>query len=241
MRLFLVLIFLFSSPVYAKPLKVKYKTRFENCPSQVLGRLTLKLIKYFEKSKSLYSVKKKIIDEKLAEIYYLEDYKISYNPLKKMLNLYFKCPIPSFEIEFLHKNSEHGKSGVLAENGVILSSGYLSLLRAEGKFTSDLPSMTLMTESSARDIARVTKIGNRFKSHFSNELAELILDESSKLTAILSVQNNPVSVFLGKENWPDKIVKLKKTITYLDKKTRIPNVINLTDVKKVVVKFPDNK
>ena len=119
--------------------KVKYKTRFENCPSQVLGRLSLKLIKYFEKDRSLFEIKKRILDEKLADIYYLEDYKIKFNPLNNMLHFYFKCPIPSYKLNFQKEGNKNEQTGILAENGVILSTGYLSLLRGEGKFIKDLP------------------------------------------------------------------------------------------------------
>ena len=90
------------------------------------------------------------------------------------------------------------------------------------------------------DVKAASKAGNLFKRSFPDELSELVLDENRNLTAILSVQNHPVTVFMGKGDWKEKIVKLKKTVTYLDKKARLPKVINLTDVKKVVVKFSDN-
>jgi hypothetical protein len=225
---------------FALDQKVKYKTRFENCPSQVLGRLTLKLIKYFEKNRSLFAIKKKIIDEKLAEIYYLEDYKIKFNPINNRLHFYFKCPVPSFKLDFIKNGQPNNESGILAENGVILSTGYLSLLRTEGKFLKDLPVVTIVEGDLENDVKLASQAGRLFKQRFPSELSELVLDENRHLTAILAVQNSPISVFMGADDWEEKMVKLKKTITYLDKRTRLPKVINLTDVKKVVVKFSDN-
>jgi len=46
---------------------------------------------------------------------------------------------------------------------------------------------------------------------------------------------------LGASEWKEKLVKLKKTITYLDKNTRLPRVIDQRDSEKVVVKFSSNK
>jgi len=241
---FLAILFIslsFFNSAQAGGKRVKYKTRFENCPSQVLGRLTLKLIKSFESNRSLYSVKEKIIDEKLAEIYYLKDYKISFNPLKNLLDLYFSCPVPAFKLEFINNKSGEDESGVLAQNGVTLSNGYLSLLQAEGKFLEELPIITLVDGNLEKDVKLAADAGNLFKKWFSKELSELVVDKNRHLTAILSVDGHPITIFLGEDKWKEKLVKLKKTITYLDKRTRLPRVINLRDIEKVVVKFSSNK
>ena len=157
-----------------------------------------------------------------------------------MLHFYFKCPSPSFKLNFQKDGYKDEQTGILADNGVILSTGYLSLLRGEGKFKKGLPVVTIVEGDLESDVKTASKAGNLFKRSFPDELSELILDERRNLTAILAVQNHPVTVFMGRDDWKEKIVKLKKTITYLDKKTRLPKVINLTDVKKVVVKFSDN-
>jgi hypothetical protein len=66
--------------------RVNYKTYFGRCPSKVAGDLTLLLIKEFEKSNSLMSVKEKIIKDNLKEKYFLSSYKIGFDPIDNKLN-----------------------------------------------------------------------------------------------------------------------------------------------------------
>ena len=65
--------------------KIKYKTFFNKCPSQLGGKLTLILTREFEKNNSLKEVKEKIINEKLDEKFFLSNYKIQFDPLKNKL------------------------------------------------------------------------------------------------------------------------------------------------------------
>jgi hypothetical protein len=45
------------------------------------------------------------------------------------------------------------------------------------------------------------------------------------------------SVFLGMDLWETKLEKLTKIISYVEKSQKYPSTINLTNAKKVVVKF----
>jgi hypothetical protein len=44
---------------------------------------------------------------------------------------------------------------------------------------------------------------------------------------------------LGGDLWEEKILKLQKLLIYMEAKKKVPSVINLMNVKKVVVKFPE--
>jgi hypothetical protein len=44
---------------------------------------------------------------------------------------------------------------------------------------------------------------------------------------------------MGLDEWEEKVAKLDKIVNYMELKEKIPAVINLTNSKKVVVKFRD--
>src|SRR6187551_2424803 len=94
----LLLISNISWSVYPKPL-INYKTSFGNCPSRTAGALTLALVKIFEEKQSLKSLKENIVQEKVMEKYYLSDYRVSYDPLEKLLRLNFECPRPLMKVD----------------------------------------------------------------------------------------------------------------------------------------------
>ena len=56
---------------------------------------------------------------------------------------------------------------------------------------------------------------------------------------ILSFGGRPTTAFLGDDYWSEKIGKLSKVIDYMKEKKSIPTIINLTNSKKIVVKFTD--
>ena len=65
------------------------------------------------------------------------------------------------------------------------------------------------------------------------------MSSDGSLTIILSLDGNPSSAFLGDDEWTLKAVKLQKILKFLGAKEKTPSVINLTNSKKVVVKFND--
>ena len=83
----------------------------------------------------------------------------------------------------------------------------------------------------------ITSIVNGMSESFRDRLSEVILNEKKELTIILSVRNNPSSVFLGNDLWDKKVTKLKKIVKYMEAKKKMPAIINLTNSEKVVVKF----
>jgi hypothetical protein len=65
------------------------------------------------------------------------------------------------------------------------------------------------------------------------------VNENKELTIILSINGTPSSVFMGPDEWGEKSAKLDKIVNYMELKEKIPAIINLTNSKKVVVKFKD--
>lgn len=242
---FIILSLLIGSSLSAlgKPIptrKVKYKTSFVNCPSHSSGRLVLSLLEHFEKTKSLASLKKMIIKENLQEKYFLKDYEIKYSPSKNLLSLNYSCPKPLMKVQLYRENGANSYSAVLVENGQLLDPTYEVLLRREKKLKRDLPSLGLpfgKMSMEAKD--RITKIMNSLDKPFSEQIAEVILSPQGELTVILSFFERPTSAFLGSQEWESKFNKLFKIVNYLGTKKKLPSIINLTDSKKVVVKFSD--
>jgi hypothetical protein len=65
------------------------------------------------------------------------------------------------------------------------------------------------------------------------------VNNEKEMTMIMSVDGHSSTVFMGNNLWEEKLVKLKKIIDYMSEKNRMPSIINLSNFKKVVVKFSD--
>ena len=220
--------------------KLHYRTVFGQCPAKVVGRLTLTLIKEFEKNKSLLDVKKKIVDDKLEEKYFLSSYKIKYNPLDDMLKFDFDCPKPLMKVQIYKKDGEEYYTAILVDSGKLYDPTYEVLMRSEKKIKGDLPHMAIPAELITTDLhKKITSLLNELGDEFVNQVSEVILNENKELTIIMSIGRKPSSAFLGKDEWNEKIVKLEEIISYMSKKKTIPAIINLTNAKKIVVKFSD--
>lgn len=220
--------------------KVQYRTFFGSCPSKAVGRLALTLMKEFEKENSLLSVKKKIVDDKLKDKYFLSSYKVDYSPVKKMLKFHFDCPKPLLKVQIYKDNGDEFYTAILVENGELFDPTYEVLLRSEKKITKDLPHLALpadkLNTSHHKEIASlINKLGPKFEKRIS----EIILNDKAELTIILSVGRKPSSAFFGKDFWEEKALKLQKIVEYMSTKNSIPSVINLTNSKKAVVKFKE--
>jgi hypothetical protein len=228
------------SAITTKEKKVKYRTSFGSCPSRTAGTLTLQLIKVFERAQSLRDMKLKIVKEKLKDKYFISDYKINYDPLRDQLNFKFGCPEPLMKVQIFKKGGLESYEAILVETGELFDPTYEVLLRAENKLTKPLPFLALpveeMDKKLQKDVAGLV-MGMDYKVR--RNLSEVILDENKELTMILSSKNRASSVFLGKEDWNGKLKKLEKIVSYMGQKKKVPTIINLTNAKKVVVKFND--
>ena len=219
--------------------KVNYKTYFGSCPTKVAGDLTLILTKEFEKRSSLKDVKEKIIKDELFEKYFLSEYKLSYNPQSKLLKLRFDCPIPLMKVQIYKENGDEFYTSILVENGKLFDPTYEVMLRSSGKLKEQLPNLAMPVTLINKDQHfKITELLKTLTKDISYKLSEVILNSEGELTMILSINNRPSSVFIGKDFWDEKILKLVKVVDFMKKKKTIPAVINLTNAKKIVVKFP---
>ena len=220
--------------------KTHYKTMFGQCPSKAVGRLTLTLIKEFEKNSSLLDLKKKIVKEKLDEKYYLSSYQISYDPLQKMIKFNYECPKPLMKVQIYRKNGDEFYTAILVDNGKLYDPTYEVLLRAEKKIKKDLPNLAIPAGLINTDLhKKITSILNNAGEEFTSKISEVILSEKKELTIIMSIGRKPSSAFLGKDYWDEKMEKLFQLVGYMGERKSIPTVINLTNSKKVVVKFSE--
>ena len=204
---FIISIFLVSTITQGASTKyfennVRYKTVFGQCPAKAVGRLTLSLIKEFEREFSLLDVKKKIVKEKLEDKYFLSSYKIEYNPLTKIIKFNYECPKPLMKVQIYKNDGDEFYTAILVDNGKLYDPTYEILLRSEKKITKQLPSMAIPTSLINSDIhKRLTSLFNGLEEEFTQKISEVILNEKEDLTIILSIGRKPSSAFLGKESF----------------------------------------
>lgn len=219
--------------------ELSYRSNLGKCPTRPAGTMALLAVKTFEQSHSLRDVKLKIINEKWSDKYFVSDYKIQYDPYSKVLDLNFNCPEPLMKVQ-IYKNGSDSYEAILVDNGQLFDPTYEALLRSEKKLTHDLPYLALpvgeMEDKVQSDITSLVKGMNPSLRH---KLSEVILNDNKELTIILSINGHPSSVFMGPDEWGEKIGKLDKIVNYMELKEKIPAIINLTNSKKVVVKFKD--
>lgn len=240
-KIILLLLFLKVSVSWsANPKPLNFKTSFGNCPSRTAGALTLAMVKIFEEKKSLKALKENIVQEKLMEKYYLSDYRVSYDPLEKLLRLNFECPRPLMKVQIYKNNGDDSYEAILVDNAQLFELSYLTVLKEENKLRKNIPSLALPVGNFEIETRRsIAGLVNNMGEDLKKNLSELILNELNELTIILSIGERPSSVFIGPDDWELKVSKLEKIIKFLEAKKRVPSVINLTNTKKIVVKFGD--
>lgn len=219
---------------------LKYRTYFGKCPSSVGGKLTLTLMKEFERTNSLKSVKDLIVKNKLEEKYFLSSYKINFDPIEKKLKFYLECPKAIMKVQIYKDNGDEYYTAILVDSGKLVDPTYEILLRTEKKLKKKLPSLALPVSALDNDAhLKITELVANLSDSVSDRISEVIVNENSELTIIMSFRNRPTTAFLGKDYWSEKVGKLSKVIDYMKKRKSVPSIINLTNSKKVVVKFSD--
>jgi hypothetical protein len=242
LRFFITLSLVFVSTVNAsntpKKDKINYRTDFGKCPSKVVGSLTIKLIEEFEKNNSLKEIKELIIRDNLEEKHFLSSYKIKYDPITSYLNLSFECPEPLMKVQIYKDNGLNYYTAILVSNGQLFDPTYEVILENEKKLKYKLPSLALpVGKINFATQNRIAKIFKNLDSGLKKHLSEIIVDSDKKLTIILSYRNHPTSAFLGDNEWEEKLVKLQKLFLFMKSKRKLPTTVNMTNSKKVVVKF----
>ena len=220
--------------------EINYKTSFGNCPSRTAGALTIAMVKAFEDKRSLKGLKESIVEEKLMEKYYLSDYKVNYDPLEKLLKLKFECPLPLMKVQVYKNNGVDSYEAILVDNAQLFEPSYLTVLKEDNKLKKDLPSLALPVGNFEIETRKtIAKLVSGMEEDLRKNLSEIILNELNELTIILSIREHTSNVFLGPDQWDEKVSKLEKIIKFLEAKKRVPSVINLINTKKIVVKFSD--
>lgn len=220
--------------------ELSYRSNLGKCPTRPAGTMALQVVKTFEQTHSLRDVKLKMLKEKWSDKYFVSDYKIKYDPFSKILDLSFNCPEPLMKVQIYRKDSADSYEAILVDNGQLFDPTYEALLRAEKKLTHDLPYLSMpVGEMEDRIQIDVTNLVKEMRPGLRSKLSEVILNDSKELTIILSINGHPSSVFMGPDEWSGKLVKLDKIVNYMELKEKIPAIINLTNSKKVVVKFND--
>ena len=217
--------------------KINYTLNFGSCPMKSAGDLAILLAKEFDNSKSLYKLKKKMVEERYKEIYFLSEYSINYNPILKKLSFKFQCPRLLAKIQ-ISKDSGQSFMGSLVETGEVFDPQYEVLLRREKMIDGSIPYFALSLKNlNEQKHLPVVQLLKQMHPVIYQKTSEVILNESSELVLILNSKMRATSVFLGREYWDEKLQKLIKIQEYFSQKEKIPSVINLTSNKKVVVRF----
>ncbi len=220
--------------------ELSYRSNLGKCPTRPAGTMALQVVKTFEQSHSLRDVKLKIVNEKWADKYFVSDYKIQYDPFSKVLDLNFNCPEPLMKVQIYKNGGTESYEAILVDNGQLFDPTYEALLKSEKKLTHDLPYLALpVGEMEDKVQSDVTNLVKEMRPELRRKLSEVILNDNKELTIILSINGHPSSVFMGPDEWGEKMGKLDKIVNYMELKEKIPAVINLTNSKKVVVKFKD--
>ncbi|MDC1173862.1 cell division protein FtsQ/DivIB [Bacteriovoracaceae bacterium] len=144
------------------------------------------------------------------------------------------------KVQIYKENGLDSYEAILVDNGELFDPTYEVLLRTEKKLKGQLPYFALPVGEIDKNIQKeVSHIVKKMSKNFRKKISEVILNDNKDLTIILSINGGPSSVFIGKEDWDEKVEKLKKIVSYMESKKKMPAIINLTNSKKVVVKFND--
>jgi len=218
-----------------------YRTYIGECPNRSASSFAMLVMKEFEKDHSLKDVKEVILREKLDEKHFLSDYRISYNPVAKTLNLQMECPAPLAKVQVYKSTGEEHYSAILGENAKLYDPGYENVLKAEKKLNFHLPllaiSMEQLETTAPTNLAKIIRLMDK---DLRGQISEIIYNKNNELTFVFALGRKATSVFMGAEAWEEKLPKLTRLIGYVHKNKRYPSSINLVNAKKVVVKFSDN-
>ena len=220
---------------------LRYKTFFGSCPSKSAGSLAMLLVEKFEEKRSLGELKKMIVSEKLKNKYFIEDYEIKFNPIRNYLNFNFNCPKALFKVSVYKEDGKKSYSAILTKNAHLIDPVYESLLRMENKITDTLPSMAIpISQMKRKNFKKYVNLFFSLNDDLRKKVSEVIVDKNDELLIIFSLKGKASSAFLGKNFWSQKIEKLNKVLLQLSANEKIPSIVNMTNLKKVVVKFSES-
>lgn len=236
-------IYLYLSNAFANPdlqltqTKTQYTLDFVSCPMKSSGDLAILLAKEFDATKSLFKIKKMMVNDRLKESYFLSSYQIGFNPILKRLSFKFTCPSLMAKIQ-IHRENGQSFLGSLVDTGEVFDPQYEILLRREKMIESSVPyfAISLKNLNDQKHLG-VVKLLKEMNPKLYKQISEVIINDADELSLILKSKNNAISVSFGKEYWDQKVEKVIKIQEHFNQKERQPKFINLTSNKKVVVRF----
>ena len=220
------------------PEKISYKSQFNNCPSNSAGKFVLKLTKIFDKEKSLYELKKEIKEKDLQKKYFISKYDISLEPISGRVTFKLTCPEALAKVTAFNEEGKSVLQATLVEGAKLYDPTYEVLLRGEKIIKAPLPVLAIPAKLLDEKIQqRVSLLVAKLDRLTRKYLSEIILNENKELTVIFSYKGRPSSVFFGQNDWEEKNSKLIKMFNYMHQNSKMPKIVNMTNIKKVVVKF----
>jgi len=218
--------------------KTKYSLSWGSCPIKTSGDFAIMLAREFDQHTSLYKLRETIEKEHWKEKFYLSSYTIDYNFWENKLIFKFQCPKPLLKIQVYLQGTSQYYSGILVENGEIFDPQYEIELRRENNLKDRLPFFSISEEHvKNQKHHKIVEFMKLYPVNLSTKLSEVILNNNNELTLIMSKKNKALSVFLGSDYWDEKLTKLLAVDKYFLNLTNYPTQMNLTSLKKIVVKF----
>lgn len=220
------------------PVKNKVSVDYSICPKSPASDFVFKTSEFFEENgKSLKKLKQHISDKMYKRKYFLSDYKINYNPIKKTLMYFLNCSKPILKLSSLNKDGRSAYDIILTKDGATHDPSYLAYAKADG-LIKEVPRVSLpsemVTDKNKRELVLLTRNVNNQKNI---PLREIIYSSKKDLVMLIGEKDEIISVFLGESFWPEKIKKLEKIMSYMVDKKKRPSQINIVDIEKIVIKF----
>jgi hypothetical protein len=141
-------------------------------------------------------------------------------------------------VQIYRENGKEHYSAIMVKGGKLFDPAYEMILKAEKKLEADLPSLAIAVQDLEGETHETfTRFAAKITPQLRGKISEMIINDNKELSVILSHGPRTTSVFMGRELWETKLEKLEKIISYTEKSQKYPVTINLTNAKKVVVKF----
>jgi hypothetical protein len=217
---------------------IRYEVQTNLCPKSHVQHLINKIKRSYDEHQSLYDLKKQFLSENWSTQYFLSFYKIEYFPFVKKVAVQLDCSQPLFRVHF-KQNSHELYEKTLAENGQLYDPNYEYLYYKDQDVPVQLSYLTIDEKHRENKIffIQIKNLVKTQKVFFQKYIAEAIFDEGDSLTFIIRHSQGSSVAYLGKSDWNKKLHILKKMMMNFEMQGQIPVLMNVSNLKKVVVKF----
>lgn len=217
---------------------IKYRTSFGNCPTHLVGKLTLNLVDLYSKDRSLYKIKQWMLEQEIKKKYFLSHYGVRVHPLKNEMDLNFECSPPVFRVNFFENNFRTPQQSlVLNEDGEFVDPTYLYFLAEENKVPSFIPEVSLQKNESSDEILKKLLQFLVKRKLLMKEISEIIVQNDNKIFMTISINAQPIWVVIGEKGLEKKFKQLEKIVEYIKVQKKVPSTMNLSNSQKITIKF----